>query len=161
MLISLFPLKQLKPDTSKFDNEFSMFVASNKLGFFAQSMTDHYLHQGTLNYKPLTFKAVASSPEGNPFTYVNPDYPFLHQETTPDVLGNFFNLGDTPPNIVLIIVESLGRAYSGQGAYLGSFTPFLDSLMQKSLYWENCLSTSGRTFQVLPATLASLPFGDH
>lgn len=161
MLISLFPLKQLKPDPSKFDNEFSMFVASNKLGFFAQSMTDHYLHQGTLNDKPLTFKAVASSPEGNPFTYVNPDYPFLHQETTPDVLGNFFNLGDTPPNIVLIIVESLGRAYSGQGAYLGSFTPFLDSLMQKSLYWENCLSTSGRTFQVLPATLASLPFGDH
>jgi len=33
--------------------------------------------------------------------------------------------------------------------------------MQKSLYWENCLSTSGRTFQVLPTTLASLPFGEH
>ncbi|NQU54824.1 MAG: LTA synthase family protein, partial [Bacteroidetes bacterium] len=56
---------------------------------------------------------------------------------------------------------SLGRAYSGEGAYLGSFTPFLDSLMRESLYWENCLSTSGRTFQVLPSTLASLPFGDH
>jgi len=161
MLISLFPIKQLKPDPSKFGNEFSMFVASNKFAFFAQSMSDHYRHLGTLNNKTYTFKAVASSPEGNPFTYVNPDYPFLHQETTPDVLGEFFNLGDTPPNIVLIIVESLGRAYSGQGAYLGSFTPFLDSLMQKSLYWENCLSTSGRTFQVLPATLASLPFGDH
>jgi phosphoglycerol transferase MdoB-like AlkP superfamily enzyme len=161
MMSSLLPLKQFKPDPSKFDSEFSMFVASNKLTFFAQSMTIHYLHRGTLSNKPFTFKAVASSPDGNPFTYIDPDYPFLHKETTPDVLGEFFNLGETPPNIVLIIVESLGRAYSGQGAYLGSFTPFLDSLMQKSLYWENCLSTSGRTFQVLPATLASLPFGDH
>jgi phosphoglycerol transferase MdoB-like AlkP superfamily enzyme len=161
MLGSLLPLRQLTPDPSKFDNEFSLFLASNKLGFFAQSMADHYLHQGTLNDKPFTFKTVSVSPEGNPFTYIDPDYPFLHKETTPDVLGEYFNLGDTPPNIVLIIVESLGRAYSGTGAYLGSFTPFLDSLMQKSLYWENCLSTSGRTFQVLPATLASLPFGDH
>lgn len=161
MLVTLIPVRQLKPDPSKFDNEFSLFVAANKLGFFAQSMTDHYLRQGTLNSKPFIFKATATSPEGNPFTYLDPAYPFLHQETTPDVLGDYFELGDTPPNIVFILVESLGRAYSGAGAYLGSFTPFLDSLMQKSLYWENCLSTSGRTFQVLPATLASLPFGDH
>ena len=161
MLCSFLPFKQFRPDPSKFDNEFGMFVAYNKLGFFAQSISTHYLHQESLNKQEFTFSTVASSPEGNPFTYINPEYPFLHQETTPDVLGGYFNLGKTSPNIVLIVVESLGRAYSGQDAYLGSFTPFLDSLMQKSLYWENCLSTSGRTFQVLPTTLASLPFGDH
>jgi uncharacterized sulfatase len=155
------PIKQLNPDPSTFSDEFSLFAANNKLGFFAQSLSTHYLHQGSLNKHEFTFNTVASSPEGNPFTYINPEYPFLHQETTPDVLGEYLNLGKTPPNIVLIIVESLGRAYSGQNAYLGSFTPFLDSLMQKSLYWENCLSTSGRTFQVLPTTLASLPFGEH
>jgi phosphoglycerol transferase MdoB-like AlkP superfamily enzyme len=161
MLGSLLPLKQFEPDPSKIDNEFSMFVAVNKLAFFSQSIANHYLFRGTLDISLFTFDNVNSSPESDRFTYVDPDYPFLHQETTPDVLGEYFNLGETPPNIVFIIVESLGRAYSGQGAYLGSFTPFLDSLMQKSLYWENCLSTSGRTFQVLPATLASLPFGDH
>lgn len=161
MLGSLLPLKQLNPDPSKYDNEFSLFVASNKLGFFSQSIFSHYQGQGRLNDKPYTFKSDVSSSEGNPFTYINPEYPFLHQETTPDVLGEYFYPGDAPPNIILIVVESLGRAYSGQGAYLGNFTPFLDSLMQKSLYWENCLSTSGRTFQVLPSTLASLPFGDH
>jgi len=161
MLASLLPLKQFNPDPASFDTEFSMFVASNKLSFFSQSIANHYLHQGTLNSKPFTFKNTVSSPEGNPFTYINPDFPFLHKETTPDVLGEYFNLGKTPPNIVLILVESLGRAYSGEGAYLGSYTPFLDSLMQKSLYWENCLSTSGRTFQVLPTTLGSLPFGEH
>ena len=161
MLCSLMPFKQLEPNPSKFDNEFSLFMTTNKLGFFAQSISTHYLHKEKLNKQPFTFNTVVSAPEGNPFTYINPEYPFLHQETTPNVLGEYFNLGETPPNIVLVIVESLGRAYSGQNAYLGSFTPFLDSLMEKSLYWENCLSTSGRTFQVLPATLASLPFGDH
>jgi len=161
MLGSLLPIRQLSVEPSKFDNEFGMFVAYNKLSFFAKSISAHYLTRGSLNDKAFTFNAVASSPEGNPFTYINPEYPFLHQETTPDVLGENFNLGKTPPNIVLVIVESLGRAYSGSNAYLGSFTPFLDSLMQRSLYWENCLSTSGRTFQVLPTTLASLPFGDH
>ena len=96
---------------------------------------------------------------GNPFTFVSEDYPFLHKETTPDLLGPFFKDGDKAPSIVFIVVESLGRAYSGNEAYLGSFTPFLDSLMDKSLYWENCLSTSGRTFSVIPSLLASLPFG--
>ena len=161
MLSSMLPIKQFKVNSSRFENEFSMFVASNKLDFFMQSIWDHYQGQGRLNDKAFTFKPVTSSPEGNPFTYINPDFPFLHQETTPDILGEYFNLGDTPPNIVVIVVESLGRAYSGQGAYLGSFTPYLDSLMQKSLYWENCLSTSGRTFQVFPSILASVPFGDR
>jgi len=162
MLVSLLPLKQFSPDPAKFDTEFSMFVADNKLSFFTQSITNHYLHGRTINDNSFTFKPTAPlTTNGNAFTYINPLYPFLHKENTPDILGDYFNLGDTPPNIVFIIVESLGRAYSGQGAYLGSFTPFLDSLMQKSLYWENCLSTSGRTFQVLPSTLASLPFGEH
>jgi phosphoglycerol transferase MdoB-like AlkP superfamily enzyme len=161
MLGSLLPLKQFNPDPSGFDTEFGMFVSSNKLSFFTQSLANHYLNNKALNDKPFTFKNAPSSPEGNPFTYTDPDFPFLHKETTPDVLGEYFNLGETPPNVVFILVESLGRAYSGEGAYLGSYTPFLDSLMEKSLYWENCLSTSGRTFQVLPSTLASLPFGDH
>jgi phosphoglycerol transferase MdoB-like AlkP superfamily enzyme len=163
MLCSLLPIKQLNPDPAKYENEFSMFVAENKLSFFAESILRSYMRQGTINNQKFTFDAApeGSAPEGNLFTYVDPEYPFLHRETTPDVLGEYLNLGAAPPNIVLVIVESLGRAYSGEGAYLGSFTPFLDSLMQKSLYWENCLSTSGRTFQVLPTTLASLPFGDH
>ncbi len=88
------------------------------------------------------------------------DYPFLHTETTPDLLAPFFKSDTQAPNIVVIIVESLGRAYSGKDAYLGSFIPFLDSLMTRSLYWENCLSTSGRTFSVIPSLTASLPFGE-
>jgi uncharacterized sulfatase len=161
MFCSFLPVKFLAPKPSDFTDEFSMFAANNKFNFFVQSVSNHYLYKEKLNNQSYTFKAVATTSGSNSFTYVDPAYPFLHNETTPNVLGEHFQLGDTPPNIVFIVVESLGRAYSGQDAYLGSFTPFLDSLMQKSLYWENCLSTSGRTFQVLPSLLASVPLGEH
>ncbi|MCF6331757.1 MAG: LTA synthase family protein [Draconibacterium sp.] len=161
MFGSLLPLKKLNPEPSKFSNEFCYFVAINKLSFFTQSVSNYYVNKGKLDDQPFTFKKSVASAIGNPFSYIDPDYPFLHQETTPNVLGEYFELGETPTNIVFILVESLGRAYSGEDAYLGSFTPFLDSLMRESLYWENCLSTSGRTFQVLPSTLASLPYGNH
>ena len=94
------------------------------------------------------------------FEYVSSEYPFLHKDNSEDVLGRFFKVGKEKPNFVFIIVESLGSAYSGDLAYRGSFTPFLDSLMKKSLYFENCLSTSGRTFSVLPSLMASTPFGE-
>jgi phosphoglycerol transferase MdoB-like AlkP superfamily enzyme len=89
------------------------------------------------------------------------NYPFLHKENTADVLSPFFNKSATPPNIVIILAEGLGRAFSNSGAYLGSFTPFLDSLSQKSLCWENFMSQGGRTFAVLPSLLGSLPFAKN
>ncbi|MCK3683024.1 LTA synthase family protein [Maribellus sp. YY47] len=158
MIASLLPLSFLKQQPSNYNNEFSMFAATNKLNFFGESVVNHYLYKGELDQQNYTFKTSEVTEDGT-FSYVDAEYPFLHTETTPDILSPYFQLKETPPNLVFIVVESLGRAYSGEDAYLGSFTPFLDSLMQHSLYWENCLSTSGRTFEVLPSTLASLPFG--
>lgn len=89
-------------------------------------------------------------------------YPFEHAETTPDTLGPLFELDPrTPPHLVFVIVEGLGRSFSGPGARLGSFTPFLDELAAKSLYWDNFLATQGRTFAVLPSVLGSLPFAPY
>ena len=88
------------------------------------------------------------------------NYPFLYKDDSKDFLATKLNSISTPPNIVYIIVEGLGRAYSNQNAYLGSFTPFLDELSKKSLYWENGLSSAGRTFGALPSITGSLPFGE-
>ena len=98
------------------------------------------------------------------FTYVDEaNYPFLHKEDAPDVLAPFFDSAakSKPPNIVIILTEGLGRAFTNTGAYLGNFTPFLDSLAQKSLYWQNFMSEGGRTFAVLPSVLGSLPFAKN
>lgn len=87
-------------------------------------------------------------------------YPFLRPDNTPDVLSQFFTLGQEKPDLVFIVVESLGRVLSGENAYSGSFTPFLDSLANHSLYWRNCITTAQRSFGILPSLLASLPNGN-
>ena len=90
-------------------------------------------------------------------------YSFLHAEQTPDALGPYF--GPTsdgrPPNLVVIMVEGLGRSFSGPDAPLGSFTPFLDELAGRSLYFEHFLSNQGRTFGVLPVLFGSLPLAEQ
>lgn len=181
LFIAFLPFVDANPDPLSYRSEFSMNIAANKFNLFCGSMSGHFNQKDVSTNFELNISenksgnnkagsnqgsetvdhSSAEQPDqGNEFTYLSQDYPFLHQERTPDLLGPFFQPSKTPPSIVFIVVESLGRAYSGPGAYLGSFTPFLDSLMQKSLYWENCLSTSGRTFSVLPSLLASLPFAD-
>ena len=92
--------------------------------------------------------------------FTNDEYPFLHKNEYPDVLSPFFDSLVVAPDLVFIFVESLGKAYSGKDAYLGSFTPFLDSLEQHSLVWTNALSSTGRTFGLQPGVFGGLPFGE-
>jgi phosphoglycerol transferase MdoB-like AlkP superfamily enzyme len=87
------------------------------------------------------------------------EYPLIKSQQIENVLGEYFELKEQKPNIVFIMVEGLGRDFVGEGAEFGGFTPFLDKLTTKSLYWENCLSNTGRTFGVLPSLMGSLPFG--
>lgn len=86
-------------------------------------------------------------------------YPLLQAGTALDVLGPLLQTSSERPNIVFVVVEGLGRDFVGRGARFGGFTPFLDSLTTRGLYWENFLSSSGRTFGVLPGLLGSLPHG--
>jgi len=146
-----------------FSSEYANNLATNKLEYFLSSSnryffdeeeeTDIYADRYIGDYgeqSNTTFQ----------FSYIDPArYPFLHAPGDREVLGSFFNVGKPLPNIVFIIVEGLGRAFSNDDAYLGSFTPFIDSLSTKSLYWPNFLSAGGRTFAVLPSLMGSLPFG--
>lgn len=88
------------------------------------------------------------------------DYPLLKEfSKTEDVLSPFFNSNEDKPNVVVIVVEGLGTEFVADNAY-GGFTPYLDSLIPQSLYWENFLSTTGRSFGILPSLFGSLPYGD-
>jgi peptidoglycan-N-acetylglucosamine deacetylase len=145
---------------SPFKSDFANNITLNKTDFFLTE-TLHYFYPSDYDddleeiTAPTSMKAAA-------FSYVDEEnYPFLRVDNTPDVLSPFFKKGDTPPNIVILMVEGLGRAFTNEGAYLGNFTPFIQSLSEKSLYWENFLSQGGRTFAVLPSLLGSLPFGKN
>lgn len=133
-------------------------LAGNKLAWFSADVWRWSRRGGeaAVTTAPLPVETASEAP-------LDPDYPFLRQEQTPDTLGPYFSptSDGRPPNVVLIIVEGLGRSFSGPQAALGSFTPFLDELARRSLYFDNFLANQGRTFGVLPTLIGSAPFADQ
>lgn len=93
------------------------------------------------------------------FDFTSKSYPLVHKNRDTDVLGPWFDLKKDPPNLVFIIVESLSQACIGEDSYFGNFSPFLDSLKNQSLFFNNFLSISERTFHVFAALFGSLPYG--
>ena len=150
------------PDSTSFITEHSYNLALNKAAYFVKDSYAYLSRSAKRTVHATARPGDHRRPENTAaFTYVSPEYPFLRTDETPDVLGTFFTVDPSrPPNLVFILVEGLGKAFSGPNAYLGSFTPFLDALAGKSLYWENFLASQGRTFAALPSILASLPFAD-
>ena len=157
--ISLLFKQFTKPKAINLNSEMAFNLVANK-AYHILTATYLYVYPDDYTEQALfSYFYTGITPIGKSFEYLSEEYPFLRKDQTPDVLGKYFNIGDKKPNLVFIIVESLGRAYSGEGAYLSSFTPFLDSLENKSLYWENVVSTAGRTFEVLPSVFGSMPYG--
>lgn len=156
---SLLFRKYTKPEAGKYNSELAYNLVSNKAYHLFSSIYSVFYPDEASEASLYSYFYTGLSSVGKSFEYISDEYPFLRKDNTPDVLGKYFNIGKDRPNLVFIIVESLGRAYSGEGANLKSFTPFLDSLENKSLYWENVLSTAGRTFEVLPSVFGSMPFG--
>lgn len=129
----------IRASNDSYKNDLEYYACLNKSDFFIQRASRHFY--GSTEH--LSYS----------------DYPFLHPIKSDNALGAYFNLKDSMPNIVFILVEGLGRDFTCEGAQYGGFTPFLDSLAEKSLFWKNTLSNAGRTFGVLPSVLGSLPYG--
>ncbi len=149
----------LIPDSKAYVSDSEYYLVSNKLGYFVDHAIDHFNPEKADNiYNEFNMAGLSDSIKG--YKIISDDYPFLHKEDDRDILSPFFDSSIRRPNLVFVLVESLGRGYSGADAYLGSFTPFIDSLETKSLYWENGISGGGRTFAVLSTVFGSLPFAD-
>ena len=154
-------LLSLKPS---YRQDFANNLITNKSQHFYNAALDYY-SQNT--YKPDIYadnylnQLERRIAQQGKFDYKYPKYPFLHDTETSDVLSPFFEKRAKKPNLVFIVVEGLGRAFTNEEAYLGNFTPFLDSLSKQSLYFKNFLSNGGRTFAVLPSLLGSEPFAQN
>ncbi|MBL7811542.1 MAG: sulfatase-like hydrolase/transferase [Bacteroidetes bacterium] len=59
-------------------------------------------------------------------------------------------------NIVLLIVESLGRDYTG---FMNGrpYTPFLDSLSRQSLVFQYCYANGTRSIEMVPSIFCGIP----
>lgn len=76
----------------------------------------------------------------------------------PDTTATF-----TPKNVVVIIVESLGKEYIGAfnreldgGSYRG-YTPFLDSLLTRSLTFKYSYANGRKSIDAMPSVLSGIP----
>ncbi|MGV8959842.1 MAG: LTA synthase family protein [Stenotrophomonas sp.] len=146
----------LAPGSRALPDDTARALVDNKLAWFSADSL-------RWSQRPAGDAASVVAPTAANEPPLDPHYPFLHAERTPDTLGAYFaaTADGGPPNLVVIVVEGLGRSFSGPQASLGSFTPFLDDLATRSLYFENFLANQGRTFGVLPSLLGSLPFGEQ
>jgi lipoteichoic acid synthase len=165
LLVSLIPIiivlgffYNITPDITKFKRNKPFYQQINKASYFSKSLLKQMGSDSNLTGSDVLFVSNDFHELMNDQSYSDPAYPFIRENDHKDVIGRFFNFREEEPNFVFIIVESLSRNFSGPGSNWGSFTPFLDSLAQHSLYWENFLSTSERTFNVLPSAFASLPY---
>ena len=59
-------------------------------------------------------------------------------------------------NIMVIILESFGNEWIGKKTG-GPFTPFLDSLIDHSLYFENGFANGKKSIEAVPAIFAGIP----
>ncbi len=66
------------------------------------------------------------------------------------------NLCPNKKNIVILVVESLARDYTG---FLNQapYTPFLDSLSQHSINFTHCFANGTKSIDMVPAMFAGLP----
>jgi len=152
----------ITPSQNRFDNFLEYQFSNNKVLYFVHSyLLDSENKKKYSNLNPETVnKATINYHNSHPwFKFSSNDYPLMHNEPYENPLGAYFPESKTKPNIVIIICESLSASFCGDEAYKGHFTPFLDSLIDKSLYWNNFLSNAEHTYGALPNVLASLPFG--
>ncbi|MBI9033394.1 MAG: acyltransferase family protein [Bacteroidales bacterium] len=159
ILISVFTSNRwISPSEIKYDNDQQYYKSISFSAYLlntVSSESDVEMLNNDVDYGDMAKLYQTANPE---LEMVNANYPFFHQTNYPDVLSEQFNFKEgEKPNFVFIIVESLGSAYSGSQAKGISVTPFIDSLSRHSLYWPNCLSSSERTFGVLPGLFSSFP----
>jgi len=79
----------------------------------------------------------------------------LNQQFNP--IYNYTAESNQHPNIVLIILESFSREYIGSYNDGKGYTPFLDSLMEESVVFENAFANGKKSIEALPSILAGLP----
>lgn len=139
------------------ESEFNQNAAKSKWAYFFKSNEDNFIS----DHPELTELLSNNEDFTANAEMIDKNFPFWRKENTPDFLGSYFNRSEKVPNLVFLVMEGFGHAYTSPKGYIGNFTPYLDSLSNKGLYWENSLSSAGRTFGALPSLTGSLPFGKN
>lgn len=94
-------------------------------------------------------KAIAEVREQLNIVGGNEDFPIAREVTTEGVPNNY--------NVILVLMESMSLNKTAHGGNTNNYTPFLDSLMDNSLFFNNFYSIGTHTYCGLYGTLVSYP----
>jgi phosphoglycerol transferase MdoB-like AlkP superfamily enzyme len=67
------------------------------------------------------------------------------------------NLLPDSTNVVILVLESFGKEFVGKLSGKETFTPYLDSLLGESMYYEYAFANGKKSNESIPAILASIP----
>ena len=127
----------------------TLYLVNDCRVYFRQTRHNPANGQQTEYNQQYIAELLATHPEWG--TPLDPHYPLERSTPADTFLSPYFQSGKATPNIVIIIVESLGAEMMGTGAM-----PFVDSLAATGLYWPNCLSTTMRSYGAIPAVTGSV-----
>ncbi|MGN0281213.1 MAG: LTA synthase family protein [Prevotella sp.] len=149
-----------------------VFVVFGMRGTVSFAQTRPITISNALQYvsKPVETSIILNTPFSIIKTIRNSKLPIGNYYTRHE-LDNIYNPVHTPTvetrinkkNVVILIVESLAEEFVGErnksldgGKYKG-YTPFVDSLLMKSLTFENTFCNTWTSIDAMPAILASIP----
>lgn len=82
---------------------------------------------------------------------------YYTEEELEKIYSPDYSLGHTPTlpentNVVVLILESFGKEWVGP-----KYTPFLDSLMKESLYFNQAFANGKKSIEAMPSIFAGIP----
>ncbi len=89
------------------------------------------------------------------------EYPLLKTYEPVSGLASHFALKEESPNLVFIVMDGVGSDFVGEKAPFKEFMPFVNSLVNTSLYWPHSLSNTGEAVASIPSIFGSLPSGEE
>ncbi|MEI6766825.1 MAG: LTA synthase family protein [Bacteroidota bacterium] len=184
-LVALMVLLYRLTKVNKYDTEPVnwRFYLYNTALIIAFTIFFVYMGRGGFQLRPITIISAGESTDARnvplvlntPFTIVNTwnqktlkKLDYFPKETCDKLFSPVHKFGANqhdfkPANVVVIILESFSKEHIGalnkdldNGTYKG-YTPFLDSLIGRSLVFVNCFANGKKSIEGIPAVLASVP----
>ena len=171
-------LKKIALGSSTFKTVSSSFYLSNTLYFLILTPILLIIGRGGLGYRPVgvltatRFTSVENTALvlNTPFTIIkslskegikNPNY-FQTQEKLNTYFSARKTLNETTKlpsntNVMVIILESFGNEWLGKKKNKLGYTPFLDALLDSSLYFPNAFANGKKSIEAVPAIFAGIP----
>lgn len=169
-------LKTVKPNTQHSRKYFIDSIAGKIVLFFLFTAMTFIGFRGGIQYKPLNILSASRYGTGKttvlilntPFvifkTYGKQTLEDIHwmNDDESEKINSFIKLPSKrenfkSKNVVIIILESFGKEYIGSLNSYQGFTPFLDSLIGKSLVFQNAFANGKRSIEGIPAIVAGIP----